>query len=126
MGQVWLNLHGPVPRVSTAFNTGAAPPFLRGGQQWRLIMISDGVVAIQPCQRLPHRSCPHPVQMPCAGYVPAVASSTVQEFPIPLFICFSTPHERPSQLGMKIRLVRGGAESATLRAAGEVRLHLGG
>ena len=41
-------------------------------------------------------------------------------------IDFSTPHERPSQLGMKMKLVRGGAESATLSAAGEVRLHRGG
>ena len=38
----------------------------------------------------------------------------------------STPHEMPSQLGMKMDLVRNVAESATLRAAGEVRLHLGG
>ena len=40
-------------------------------------------------------------------------------------IYFSTPHERPSQLRMKIRLVRNRAESATLEAAGEIRLHLG-
>ena len=41
-------------------------------------------------------------------------------------IQFSTPHERPSQLGMKMDLVRSVAESAILRVAGEVRLHLGG
>ena len=52
--------------------------------------------------------------------------ASAQVLPPFLLIQFSTPHERPSQLGMKIRQVYGGVESGTLRAAGEVRLHLGG
>ena len=47
-------------------------------------------------------------------------------YPSRTVIHLSTPHEMPSQLGMKMRQVRGGTESATLWAAGEVRLHLGG
>ena len=45
MGQVWLDLRGLLPRVSTAFNPGAATPLLRGGRAWRLIVCRDRVNA---------------------------------------------------------------------------------
>ena len=42
--QDWANLHGHIPGVSTAFNSGAAPPVLRAGHAWCLIMYLDRVI----------------------------------------------------------------------------------
>jgi len=38
------DLHGHFPGVSTAFNSGAAPPVLRAGQAWCLIVSPDRVI----------------------------------------------------------------------------------
>ena len=45
--QDWADLHGHIPGVSTAFNSGAAPPVLRAGQAWCLIIYLDRVITGQ-------------------------------------------------------------------------------
>ena len=71
------------------------------------------------------------------GISPGVSASLVRSisvlaplprrsYPLQPVIRFSTPHEMPSQLRMKIKAVHRTAASATLKSAGVVRLHLGG
>lgn len=72
-------------------------------------------------------SCPDSLPAYCPLWCALiVASLPRRSSPLQPVIHFSTPHEMPSQLRMKIKAVHRTAASATLKSAGVVRLHLGG